>query len=152
MPIGLSGLPNDALASYHFAVEIDHTEIAQFSELSGLVSEIDVIDLKENTPLGKSVIKKLPGARKPPTITLKRAKNASMDIWNWHYAMWQGNVVEARRNGSVILYDYTFGEVARYNFINGWVSKVSMSSAKAGSNDLLMEECTIVCEDLIRVK
>jgi phage tail-like protein len=152
MPLGLPSLPNDALASYHFSVEIDNTEIAQFSELSGITSEIDVIELKENTKEGKPVIKKLPGSRKPPTITLKRAKNASMDLWNWHYAMWQGSVGQARRNGSVVLYDYTFGEVARYNFYNGWVSKLTIGAAKAGANEVLTEECTIVCEDLIRVK
>jgi phage tail-like protein len=152
MPLGLPSLPNDALASYHFSVEIDNTEIAQFSELSGITSEIDVIELKENTKDGKPVIKKLPGSRKPPTITLKRAKNASMALWDWHYAMWQGSVGQARRNGSVILYDYTFGEVARYNFFNGWVSKLTIGAAKAGANEVLTEECTIVCEDLIRVK
>ena len=152
MPLGLPSLPNDALASYHFSVEIDSTEIAQFSELSGITSEIDVIDLKENTAEGRPLIKKLPGARKPPTITLKRAKSASMDLWNWHYAMHQGNVAEARRNGSVVLYDYTLGEVARYNFFNGWVSKITMGSAKAGANEVLTEEVSIVCEELIRVK
>jgi phage tail-like protein len=152
MPLGLPSLPQDALASYHFSVEIDNTEIAQFSELSGITSEIDVIELKENTKDGKPLIKKLPGSRKPPTITLKRAKNASMDLWNWHYAMWQGNVGEARRNGSIVLYDYTFGEVARYNFLNGWVSKLTMGAAKAGANEVLSEECTIVCEELTRVK
>jgi phage tail-like protein len=152
MAKGLPSLPNDALASYHFAVEIDNTEIAQFSELSGITSEIDVIDLKENGFDGKPVVKKLPGSRKPPTITLKRARNASMDLWNWHYAMYQGKVSDARRNGSVILYDFEFGEVARYNFTNGWVSKISMGAAKAGANEVLTEECTIVCEDLTRVK
>jgi phage tail-like protein len=152
MAKGLPSLPNDAIASYHFAVEIDNTEIAQFSELSGITSEIDVIDLKENGFDGKPVQKKLPGMRKPPTITLKRAKNASMDLWNWHYAMYQGKVTDARRNGSVILYDFEFGEIARYNFINGWVSKISMGAAKAGANEVLTEECTIVCEDLVRVK
>ena len=152
MPLGLPSLPNDALASYHFSVEIDNTEIAQFSELSGITSEIDVIELKENMRDGKPLIKKLPGARKPPTITLKRAKNASMDLWNWHYAMYQGSISEARRNGSVVLYDYSFGEVARYNFVNGWVSKITMGAAKAGANEVMTEECTIVCEDLIRVK
>jgi phage tail-like protein len=152
MAKGLPSLPNDAIASYHFAVEIDNTEIAQFSELSGITSEIDVIDLKENGFDGKPVQKKLPGMRKPPTITLKRAKNASMDLWNWHYAMYQGKVSDARRNGSVILYDFEFGEIARYNFINGWVSKISMGAAKAGANEVLTEECTIVCEDLTRVK
>ena len=75
-----------------------------------------------------------------------------MDLWNWHYAMHQGNVAEARRNGSVVLYDYTLGEVARYNFFNGWVSKITMGSAKAGANEVLTEEVSIVCEELIRVK
>lgn len=152
MPLGLPSLPQDALASYHFSVEIDNTEIAQFSELSGITSEIDVIELKENSREGKPIIKKLPGSRKPPTITLKRAKNASMDLWNWHYAMYRGNVGDARRNGSIVLYDYTFGEVARYNFFNGWVSKLTMGAAKAGANEVLSEECTIVCEELTRVK
>jgi phage tail-like protein len=152
MPGGLPSLPNDALASYHFSVEIDNTEIAQFSELSGITSEIDVIDLKENGFDGKPLIKKLPGSRKPPTITLKRAKSASMDLWNWHYAMYQGKVSEARRNGSVVLYDFEFGEVARYNFTNGWVSKIEMGAAKAGANEVLTESCTIVCEELMRVK
>ena len=52
---------------YHFAIEIDGVEIAQFAEVSGLTSEIDVIELKENTPDGKRVIHKVPGAKKPAT-------------------------------------------------------------------------------------
>jgi phage tail-like protein len=152
MPAGLPNLKNDALASYHFSVEIDNTEIAQFSELTGITSEITVIDLKENGFDGKPLIKKLPGDRKPPTITLKRAKSASMDLWNWHYAMYQGKVSEARRNGSVVLYDFEYGEVARYNFTNGWVSKIEMGAAKAGANEILTESCTIVVEELMRVK
>jgi phage tail-like protein len=149
---GLPSLPNDAIASSHFSVEIDGLEIAQFSELSGITSEIEVIELKENSFDGRPVIKKLPGARKPPSITLKRAKNTSMDLWNWHQAMTQGNIAEARKNGSVVLYDFQYGEVARYNFFNGWVSKVSMGTAKAGSNEVLMEEVTITCEEIERVK
>ena len=43
MAKGLPNLPTDALASYTFAIEIDRTEIAQFSEVSGLASEVDVI-------------------------------------------------------------------------------------------------------------
>ena len=35
MAAGLPSLPNDAIASYHFAVEIDGVEIAQFTEVSG---------------------------------------------------------------------------------------------------------------------
>ena len=41
MPAGLPSMPSDAIASYHFSVEIDGVELAQFSELSGITSEID---------------------------------------------------------------------------------------------------------------
>jgi phage tail-like protein len=152
MPSGLPGLPTDALAGYHYSIEIDGVQLAQFQEVSGLTSELDVIELKENTKDGKYIIHKLPGNRKPPSITLKRAKSSSKDLWDWHQQIFQGNISGARKNGSVVLYNYDHSEVGRYNFVNAWPSKVSMSSLKAGSNDVLMEEVTIVCEELERVK
>ena len=151
MPKGLPNLPTDALAAYRFAIEVDSVEIAQFSEVSGIASELDVVELKENTSEGKLVIHKMPGAVKPPTLTLKRAKNASKDLWDWHDAMLKGKVGEARKNGSVVFKDYEDGEVARYNFNNAWVSKITTGTLKAGSNEVLMEEVSIVCEQLERV-
>ena len=150
MASGLPNLPSDALASYLFAIEIDSIEIAQFSEVSGLASEVDVIELKENTRDGKLVIHKSPGAMKPPTITLKRAKTSSKALWDWHEAMLQGKVSESRKNGSVILKSYDGTEVARYNFTNAWVSKVSTGTLKAGANEVLMEEASLVCESFVR--
>lgn len=151
-----TGVPNvstnDALAARNFAIEVDGTSIAQFTELSGLTSELDVTELKENGPDGKLIIKKIPGARKTPTITLKRAKNVSMELYKWHKAALDGKVKEARKNGSVILYDYEAGEVARWNFVNAWISKLSTGSLKAGSNDVVTEEATIVMEGFERVK
>jgi len=34
---------------YHFSIEIDSVTIAQFQEVSGIASELDVIELKQNT-------------------------------------------------------------------------------------------------------
>lgn len=143
---GLPNLPTDALASYLFAIEIDSIEIAQFAEVSGLASEVDVVELKENTPDGKLVIHKAPGAVKPPTITLKRAKNSSKALWDWHQAVLEGKLSESRKNGSVILKSYDGSEVARYNFTNAWISKISTGTLKAGANEVLMEEASLVCE------
>ena len=143
---GLPSLPTDALVAQHFAIEIGSIEIAQFTEVSGLTSEVDVVELKENTPDGKPIIHKLPGAPKPPTITLKRAKSGSKDLWDWHKAMLDGRVLEARKEGSVVCKDFEGGEVSRYNFTGAWISKLSMSTLKSGSNEVLMEEVTIVCE------
>ncbi len=152
MPRGLPGLEEDALANYHFTVEVDGKEIAQFQELSGLNSECDVIDFKFNRADGKPGIHRLPGNRKPPTLTLKRGKDSSMELWQWHQDVFEGKVKDARKNGSIIFQDYVHGEVSRYNFNNGWPSKVSVSTAKAGANELLVEEVTIVADELFRVK
>jgi phage tail-like protein len=151
MAKGLPNMPTDALVAQHFAIEIGSIEIAQFSEVSGLTSEIDVVELKENTADGKPIIHKLPGAPKPPTITLKRAKNASRDLWDWHKAMIDGRVMDARKEGSVVLKDFEGAEVSRYNFYGAWISKLSTSTLKSGSNEVLMEEVTIVCEQMERV-
>lgn len=152
MASGLPGLPTDALAGYHFAIEIDGVTIAQFQEVSGITSELDVIELKQNTKDGKYIVHKLPGNRKPPTITLKRGKDTSMDLWNWHQQIYQGKISDARKNGSIVLYDYEHNEVGRYNFVNAWPSKVTLGALKSGAAEVLTEEFALVCEEVIQVK
>ena len=142
---------NDAIAARNFAIEIDGTQIAQFTEISGMTSELEVTDLKENGPDGKLIIKKWPGARKPPTLTLKRAKNVSMDLHKWHQLALDGKVKEARKHGSIVLYDFEGAEIARWNFTNAWPSKLSVGGLKAGSNDVVTEEATLVMEHFERV-
>ena len=151
MPKGLPNLPTDALVAQHFAIEIGGVEIAQFSEVSGLGSEAEVIELKENTPTGQMVIHKVKGAPKPPTLTLKRAQNASKDLYDWHRAAMDGRIGEARKEGSVVVKDFEGAEVARWNFFGAWPSKISMGTLKSGSNEILMEEATIQTEHLERV-
>ena len=152
MPSGLPGLSTDALAAYHFSIEVDGITLAQYQEVSGITSEMDVLELKENTKDGKYILHKLPGNRKPPTITLKRAKNSSMDIWNWHKKIYQGDVAAARKHGSIVVYDYNNKEVSRYNFMNAWPSKVTTIALKSGATEIVTEEVTLVCEELERVK
>lgn len=137
----------DGIAGYTFKIEIDdHQEIAQFKEVSGLSSEIQVIEHRENTIAGKEVVKKLPGQKKYGDITLKRGKTDNKKLWEWHKKVQDGKIDEARKNASIVLFDYAGGEIARYNLTNCWPSKVSIGSLQAGSNDVLMEECVIVHE------
>lgn len=152
MPAGIPDLPQDALTALRFSIEIDGVSLAQFQEVSGTASEVEVIEIKEVDIKGQMTLKKQIGAVKPPTITLKRAANASMDLWNWHKAALDGKLKDARRNGSIVQYDFGFVEVARYNFANAWVSKLSLSGLKAGENSPSVEEVTIVCEKFERVK
>jgi phage tail-like protein len=152
MAAGVPGLVQDSLVAQRYKIEIDSVTLATFQEVSGIVSEVDVVELKYNDNLGKFVIKKMIGAPKPPTITLKRAADASMDLWNWHKAAIDGDLANARRNGSVVQFSFDHGEVARYNFFNAWVSKLTATGMKAGDNTPAIEEVTITCEKIERVK
>lgn len=143
-------MPNDALSAARFSLTVDGYEIAQFSELTGINSEIDVVDFMESSDK-ENILKKLPGKRKPPTIVLKRGKNASMELWAWHEAVMHGNVAAARKSGSIVMYGYDGKPVARYHFEHGWPAKITIGSLKAGASEVLMEEVTIVCEYLQRV-
>ena len=140
--------PEDALAGYSFSVEIDGVTIAQFKEVSGINAEIQTIEHRENKVGGLPVMKKLPGARKWGDLTLKRGRTDNKALWDWIKSVQDGNMTAARKNGSIVLMDYSHGETSRFNFINAWPSKVSVGSLNAGGNDILIEEVTIVHEGL----
>ncbi|HWE57101.1 MAG TPA: phage tail protein [Acidimicrobiales bacterium] len=150
--IGLGkDMPNDAITASRFTISIDGYEIAQFSELTGITTEVDVVEFQENTSNAAAILKKLPGKKKAPTIVLKRGKNMSVDMWTWHESVLNGDIAAARKSGSIVMYAYDGSPVARYHFENGWPAKISVGGLKAGANDVLMEEVTIVCEHIMRV-
>jgi phage tail-like protein len=74
-----------------------------------------------------------------------------MDFYLWRAQVEQGNVSDARRDGSVTMYNQEGTEVARWNFVAGWPSKISGPSTGSDSNEVGVEELTIVHEGLVRV-
>lgn len=154
MATGLSWSKEDALASYLFALEIDGLTIAQCSEVSGLVQEVETIQLYENNAKGQLVLHLLPGKPKAVSITMKRFSSSSLDMADWFKEVQQGDVSKARRNGSIVVYDYNRNsEVGRWNFTGAWPSKITHGGTmKADANTLLTEEVVLQCEHLERKK
>jgi phage tail-like protein len=144
MPIG-----DDALAGYSFSFQVQGVELAKFKEISGLSAEIQVIEHRENTSKGLPVMKKLPGMRKYGDITMKRGRTDSKALWDWIKKVQDGDIDGARKDASVVLYDYMHGEKSRWNLTNAWPSKVSLGSMQAGGNDVLVEECVITHEGVV---
>jgi phage tail-like protein len=151
MPTGLGqSQPNDALTAARFAIVIDGVEIAQFSELSGITTEVEPVDFLESSDK-EIIFKKLPGRRKPPHIVLKRGKNTSQELWSWHEAVLNGDIAQARKSCSLVMYGFDGKAVARYHCENAWPSKLEVGALKAGASEVLMETVTIVCENIQRV-
>ena len=118
--------------------------VANFSSVSGIASESEMVDNPYVTEQGKVYIAKLPGKPKTPTITLKRGLTGAKELWAWHFAVMQGT--PDRSNGSVILMNTIGEEVLRYNFTNAMVSKISLSEGGATASGVQIEEATLACE------
>ena len=120
--------------------------VANFNSVSGISSEVEIVDNPYITEQGKVYVGKLPGKPKTPTITLKRGLTGATELWAWHLAVMQGT--PDRRNGSVIMMNTLGEEVLRYNFGNAMVSKLSLSEGGATTSGVQIEEATLACETL----
>jgi phage tail-like protein len=136
---------DDVIAPARFSLTIDGVEIASFSELVGIVSESDPDDF------AAVLLKKLPGKRKPPTVTLRRGKNKDMGVFAWHEAALDSRASEVRKNAELTMYNTAGEPVARYHLENAWVPKIEIGALKAGSGEVLYETVTLACERLQRV-
>jgi phage tail-like protein len=134
-------------------LEVDGISEATFRECGGLDNESQVIESKETGMKGQTVIKKLPGALKWGDITLKRGyTKGDMLLDAWRQKTVDGDLVGMRKNGSIVVYDYKNEEVLRWNFTNGWISKLSGPALNASGNDVAIEQITLVHEGLKRIK
>ena len=150
----------DPLVGMNFFLEIDDIQLGSFRECSGLEVEVEIIESKETDKTGKMVIRKIPGANKYTPITFKKGMTSDRALWasfqkslsNEHMAGGRAGGFK-RKSGSVVIKDVTGQkEVARYNFREAWISKYKGGELNATSNNLALEEVTIVHEGLDKIK
>ena len=149
MPTTNDALSGDPLVSCYFSLEVGPIT-GYFTEVSGLGSETEVVELKVMGANNQEIVRKIPGRLKWNDITLKRGITASMDMWTWRKQVEDGDVAGARTNGSIMMYSQEGDLVAQWDFTAGWPSKVTGPSVKSDSGEIGVEEVTIVCEDCRR--
>jgi phage tail-like protein len=138
----------DTSVGHSFGLEVDGVVIKQINEVSGLKKEQDVIELKQNTPDGKYVIKKLPGRPKAGEVTLTRGLTSDNSFENWVKDAQFGKMTSARKGGAIIVYDYEGVAIKRYKLINAWPKSLEIGSLKAGDTAVLTEKIVITYEQL----
>lgn len=131
-----------------FGVELDNGITGNFSEVTGLDTEIAVIEITDaNTD---TTTRKRPGQASYSELTLKRTLTPDKQFWNWAKSIRDGSL-DYRTNGSVIVFDMAGTELVRWNLTNLWPSKWSASDLDVGSDDPMMEDVTLQCEFIERV-
>jgi len=136
----------DPAVSTWFGIEFQGKIAGAFRECSGLSSENEVVEEKASGPKGEPVMKKIPGRLKWGDITLKRGMTDDMDMWTWRQLVVDGKITDARKNGSIKMYDQKGKEIARWDFVNAWPSSVKGPTTNAGANEVAIEELTITHE------
>lgn len=142
----------DPLISAWFGVEFQGQVVGAFRECTGLGSENEVVESKASGPKGEFIIKKIPGRMKWNNITLKRGITDSMDMWQWRKLIEKGEIEQARKNGSIVMFSTSGKEMARWDIVNAWPSKLTGPTANATNNEVAIEELELTHEGYERVK
>jgi phage tail-like protein len=138
--------PLDSSSANGFKVSIDGIEIPKVTEVSGLKSEVDKIELKQQTQDGKYVVRQLIGRAKPGELTVTRGLTDSKTVTDWLKTVMEGDVAGSRKTAAVELLDYTGAPIKTYNFNNCWVRSVEINALKAGAAEQATEKF-VICYD-----
>ncbi|HST85559.1 MAG TPA: phage tail protein [Kineosporiaceae bacterium] len=138
----------DSSVGHSFGLEFDGITIKSITEVSGLKMEQDVVELKQNGPDGKYVIKKLPGRWKAAEVTLTRGLTGDQSFEKWVKDSQFGKMADARKGGAIIVFDYEGQAIKRYKLTNAWPKSLEIGSLKAGDTSVLTEKLVITCERL----
>ena len=110
------------------------------TEVTGLKMEQDVIELKQNTPDGKYVVKKLPGRPKAGRVTLTRALTEDNSFDEWVKDAQVGKMGDARKGGASSSTTTRVTPIKRYKLTNAWPKSLEIGALKAGDTNVLTEK------------
>jgi phage tail-like protein len=130
--------------AFNFQVFVDDKEVGGSSECSGLNMETDVIEYR--TGKDDHHMKKVPGLKKFTNITLKRGYSKDKYLYDWRKTVLDGKT--ERRSGEIVLLSEDKKPVLRWEFYEGWPSKLEGPSLNAKNNEIAIESLEIAVERL----
>lgn len=141
---------NDPLRNFRFRLEIDQITQGHFSEVAIGETTTEPIDYREgNEP---TRVRKLPGLTKYGAITLKWGVTDSMDLYNWHKKIVDGQIKDQRKKVKIIVIDEAGTDKASYLIEEAWPSKYDPSDLNGKGNEVFIEVLEITHEGLERTK
>lgn len=146
-PSQAPGTFKDPYGAYNFKLVIQGVTEGHFTQCSGLGVRVEAIKYREGGT--SQVVHRLPGRVEYPDLTLRYGLTQSRELWLWLDSAMKGAV--QRRNVSIVVLDQDgVTEAVRFNLINAWPSGWIGAVLDALSNEVAIEELTLVYETLER--
>lgn len=128
---------------YSFKVVMDGVVSPGFKEITGLESEIEVVEFKDGDD---AITHKRAGKAKYNNIVLKRGL-VNDALSEWYKKVLAGTT--DRKSGSVIYLDRAGQEVLRYNFFEAWPCRWKAPELNSSSDTRELQETIEFCVEKI---
>ena len=143
-------MTTNPLIASKFSLDVQGITADFFSTASGFSNTSEIVTHQAVDSAGNSVLHKIPGDLTWSEITLERGITGDMSLWDWRQEVVNGDMDSARRDGSIVMYDSTLTEIARWNFVRGWPSAWTGPDVGADNQAVAIESITIAHEGLER--
>jgi len=138
----------DPFKRFRFRVQIDGTQVAGFSEVSGLRMNTDVFPYPEGGQ--NAFIEQKPGRKTGSPIVLTRGMDDENTMVNWYMSVFklEGKAsplqVLWRRNLSIVLLDKAGEDVYRWDVYSAFPSELSWDDLSASDSGVFLQRMTLV--------
>lgn len=145
MPV--TGTPRNYDKKFLFAVEIDGLDVAWFESVSGLESEVGVVEQHEGGD--PNVADQSPGKVKFSAVTLTLGATDNHELYDWYLLVIDAEagtgVVDAeyKKNVSIVQKDRDGSEKRRWDLFECWPSKFKAGEWDAKAEENVMQEVTL---------
>lgn len=137
------------LTTLHFEVSWgDSQNTSNFSEVSGLTMEAEVVEYRGGADKALSV-RKQPGLKKFGNVTLKRGivpADAGNGLFDWYHSISAGSV--ARRDVTISLLNEERTPVMTWKIQSAWPVKIEGPGLKSTGTEIALEAVEFACESI----
>jgi phage tail-like protein len=134
------------LPKFHFKVEVEGGISASFQEVSGLDTEVDVVEYRHGDSPEFSTIK-MPGLRKSSDVTLKKGTfTGDIGFYDW-FVQNNMNTIERRTVQIMLLNEGGDAEII-WTLTNAFPKQVQGTDLNSQSSDVAVETLVLAHEGL----
>ena len=133
--------------NFRFKVEIEGTQVAGFSEVSGFDATFDVVEYREGDA-ADITIRKQPGLIKYSNIVMKRGVIDKKEFFDWIQEIHDGKI--DRKTVTVNLCNDVDEVAASWQILKAWPCKYTGPELNGKGTDVAMESIEFAHEGLVR--